>query len=358
MARDPRKQIRDRVEQLEEEIEQRLDSWTTIDSPKAFREMELEIASLSRKLQDGITGAILKHRLYAADFQARTSSAARSGGGYRSGGCRAVNVHLLGGGSVDVRVDYLKRKSRVRNGRKKRRTGKRGKGGSGLYPALVALGVAFGASPALIGEVTCQIADSDSFRTGLAALARRGIDLGHKPTLRLVNHMSHRTNSLRHEWLTRVSGPESSILADKRVVVATDGGRLRERRKTQKSRCQDGSYRHGFDAPWREPKMLVIYTIDAQGNPENEFRPIYDGTLGDCDAVFQMLGAYLEALGASAAKELLLFRGSPRSPWQWSRREHDSACSQPTTQRQRKILATKKCRRHAVVTQLSQGRSI
>lgn len=63
--------------------------------------------------------------------------------------------------------------------------------------------------------------------------------------------------------------------------------------------------------------MLVIYTIDEKGEVENEFRPVYDGTLGDCDEVFQMVGAYLEALGARDARELCVVGDG--AEWLWNR---------------------------------------
>lgn len=200
MPNDLREQINAAIEQLRQDVEQRLPSWSEMDSPMAFCEMELKMASFGRQVADGVSAAVLKHRLADDVVQAETSAAAHSFGEYRSGGRRWRTIRLYGGGTVRVEVEYLKPNKRGLPGRP-RGSGKRGKGGKGLYPALVALGIAFGASPALAKEVCCQSADSDSFRTGLAALKRRGIDLGHKPTHRLVNRIGARVNTLRHKWL-------------------------------------------------------------------------------------------------------------------------------------------------------------
>jgi hypothetical protein len=113
----------------------------------------------------------------------------------------------------------------------------------------------------------------------------------------------------------RESLPAEGVLAGKRVVVATDGGRIRERVRHAGRRRKNGH--HGFDAPWREPKLLVIYVVDAKGRVEQEFRPVYDGTLGDCDAVFAMLAGYLRALGAHQAKELMILGDGAK--WIWDR---------------------------------------
>jgi len=46
-----------------------------------------------------------------------------------------------------------------------------------------------------------------------------------------------------------------------------------------------------------DTKLLVIYTFGDDGKIEHTFRPIYDGTLGDCNTVFEMLVGYLAQQG-------------------------------------------------------------
>lgn len=315
MSSDLHEQLNAIIDEYRRNVEKKLDSWSAMDSPEAFQTMEREVAALSRQMSDSVTSAVLLNRLAAPGFQAQASAQARGSGRYRSGGRRSVRVRLLGGSTVRAVVEYLKPDRRGRRGRR-RGSGKRGKGGQGLYPALVALGVVCGASPALATEVCCQVADSDSLRSGRASLSRRGIDLGHKPTRQLVNRVGQQARHESREWLKRGGKEASRALAGKRVVVAVDGGRLRERQPRRAGRRRTSGH-HGFDAPWREPKMLVIYTIDEKGKVENEFRPVYDGTLGDCDEVFQMVGAYLEALGARDARELCVVGDG--AEWLWNR---------------------------------------
>ena len=222
---------------------------------------------------------------------------------------------LLGGTKTNLTgIQYLKPNRRNRPGRPRKG---RGKGGTGLYPVLVALGICFGVTPALAGDVCRQVADSDSVRTARTALAQRGIDLSQRATLRLANAFGHRAVEQRLQWLekARAHGKTRSILKGKRVVVTTDGGRIRERQE-RRGRRRDSGY-HSFDAPWREPKLLVIYVIDSHGNVDKTFRPIYDGTLDDCDAIFDMIARYLSALGAHEAKELILVGDGAK--WIWDR---------------------------------------
>lgn len=315
MSNDLRQKIDRIVAEFRNEIESNLTEWLKARTPADFRNMELDVAGRCRQLSDGITASILQETVADPFFKAETSIAARQATRLRHGGCRDVTVTLLGGSQVQLQnVEYLKPNRRKRKGRPRK---KRGKGGAGLYPVLVALGICFGVTPALAGEVCRQVADSDSVRAGRAALDRRGIDLGHKQTLRIVNAFSTRSVEQRNDWLQRAreNALKSGFLKDKRVVVCTDGGRLRERRY-KKGRRQANGHR-GYSAPWREPKQLVIYIIDEKGEVQHEFRPIYDGTMADCEGVFDMLVGYLRALGAHEARQLIITGDGAK--WIWDR---------------------------------------
>lgn len=309
-------QVARKIAAFQSSVESILPTWTNARTPAEFREVELAAAAECRALADELTGIVLKSIVADVEFQTEVSVAARQDGKLRLGARRGVTVTLLGGSQVHLEnLEYLKPNHRRR--RRGRPRSKRGPGGSGVYPCLAALGICFGVTSALACEICAQVADSDSVRAGRAALGRRGIDLGHKQTLRIVNAFSARAVAQREQWLqeARESRPTKGILAGKRVVVATDGGRIRERVRHVGRRRKNGH--HGFDAPWREPKLLVIYVVDAKGRVEQEFRPIYDGTLGDCDAVFAMLVGYLRAMGAHQAKQLMILGDGAK--WIWDR---------------------------------------
>jgi len=317
------------METIREAIKQKLAGfWTNVDSridtllavrdPIAFREAELEMHGLNRDLADEIMGSILMHVVADPSFQANASLAARQGGKFRHGGAREVDVTLLGGKQVRVKVEYVKPNRRGARPGRRRKVGKRGKGGAGFYPVLSALGIWFGVTPALGGEVCTQVADSDSVRAGRAALERRGIGLGHKRTLRIVNKYGGRAVEQRDQWLqrTRDDPPSRGVLHRKRVVIGTDGGRVRERLPNLRGRRLANGHRR-YEAPWREPKLLTIYVIGNDGTIEDSFQPVYDGTLGDADPVFDMLTGYLKALGIHEASQLIIVGDGAR--WIWDR---------------------------------------
>lgn len=285
------------------------------DAPDALMTAENGMAALAQELADDLTAKALKAKLSEPAFQAEATAAAYAGPiRYRSGGRRTVEITLRGGMVMDVAVPYLKPDRRGRPGRKRR---KRGKGGTGLYPTLAALGIWHGMTPALSEEICYHVTVCDSVRVARAMLARRDIDPGHKRTLRLVNHVGRRLVAQREHWLQaarRRPATTNGSLSGKRVVVATDGGRIRGR-LAKPGRPRDNGHR-SYETPWSEPKVLSIHIIGADGRIDRSFQPVYDATLGDCNATFDMILSYLRALGAQDAALLLLIGDGAH--WIWN----------------------------------------
>lgn len=312
-----REQVEAKVAQFGNDVSERLERWLAARDPIAFRAAEMEIASAARAVADDVTALVLREIVCGREIQEQASIAARQGGKFRHGGIREVAVTLLGGKEVRLNVEYVKPNRRGQPGRR-RMSGRRGKGGTGFYPVLAVLGIWFGVTPALAAEVCRQVADSDSVRAGRSALGRRGIELGHGRTLRIVNKSSARAVEQRGAWLrqARESPPVRGVLRGHRVVIATDGGRMRQRLPHARGRRLANGHRR-YEAPWREPKLLTIYVIGKDGTIEDSFRPVYDGTLGDADAVFDMLTGYLKALGAHEASQLIILGDGAK--WIWDR---------------------------------------
>lgn len=101
-------------------------------------------------------------------------------------------------------------------------------------------------------------------------------------------------------------------LADKRVLIGIDGGRTRTREWKAESESSYGE----FDTPWREPKMLVISTIDDKGKVDKKRLPIYDTSFGD-DELFAILKAYLQHLQINKAQSVQIVADG--AAWIWNR---------------------------------------
>jgi hypothetical protein len=235
----------------------------------------------------------------------------------RPRGWRRTPVQFLGGARLFVETPYCVRDLRARPGRT-RGSGRRGASGSGFYPVLEASGIAERATPALRSEVARQTVRGSSFEEARDALAERGIELDKKSVRSIALDVGARALEQRDARLS--AAREGHVFGDeldgKRIVVSVDGGRMRLREGGRRGRRGKRKHRR-YRTPWREPKLLAIYVIDKKGRKVADVPMIYDGTLGDADATFEILCAELRLRGAARAAEVILVGDG--APWIWSR---------------------------------------
>ena len=162
------------------------------------------------------------------------------------------------------------------------------------------MGVCDRTTPALASEVAQLAAALSSFEDAQARLRQMGVDMSIRRIANVAYHFAQRARS-RQE--VEGMGIEGS-LAGKRVVISTDGGRLRVRRNKRGKRTKKGRSRYRTD--WREPKLLVIYVVDEKGRIAQEFAPVMDGTLQGPDEVFRLIEFYLRELDDSRGQGSLV----------------------------------------------------
>ena len=102
-------------------------------------------------------------------------------------------------------------------------------------------------------------------------------------------------------------------LRGKRVIISTDGGRIRIR-EYQVQKNQAGTH-HKFETPWKEPKLFVITIIDENGKIERTELPIYDATFGEA-GLFRLLREYLKALNIKEVGEVQVIADG--ALWIWN----------------------------------------
>src|SRR5262249_7303555 len=103
--------------------------------------------------------------------------------------------------------------------------------------------------------------------------------------------------------------------AGRRVVISSDGGRIRLREPKRGPQTKKG--RRRYTGAWREPKVLIVYVVDAEGKREASFAPFIDATLHGPDAVFALLRAYLQRLEITKADQVVFLADG--APWFWKR---------------------------------------
>ena len=149
-------------------------------------------------------------------------------------------------------------------------------------------------------------------------LKRRGLEVDVSTLSRLALATAQSDISLRDAALAsarKVPLPSDGPLANKRVRASLDGGRVRTRKNKKGRKTHKG--RRRFDAPWREPRMLVIDILDEDGKTQTFNLPLYDVLIQDADAIFNLMIGYLRLLGAHLATEFIFIADG--ADWIWNR---------------------------------------
>lgn len=196
---------------------------------------------------------------------------------------RQVRLQVGLGACIQVRTPYFIKPPRGEG---------RGRGkGRGAYLGLEVLGIRGRCTPRWLDEVVELALLCPSLAVARQVLARRGVEMDIKRLRRLCQELGWWGLQQR----SRAAIGELPQEAGLRLVIAVDGGRLRQRcpKRGRKRRDQK---RQGYRGEWREPRQVVLYLMDAQGEVVESFPPLYDATLSDHEGVFWLLDNYLKAL--------------------------------------------------------------
>lgn len=295
----------DYVQQIQEaldELSQMQQSPQLVTDPEALEGLEREIRGRTDRLGSLLVGHHLQQSLDSADVQMEQDLlVSQWPKPLKSDGKVQVNIRTAQGETVAVWATYYRRKGQRRAGRRY----------AGVYAGLVLLGIYDRCTPALAAEVSLLAAMLGSLDEAQDVLANRGVELDTK-TVRLIAYRYGARARLEQQIETT---PFEERLSGRRVVISTDGGRLRLRETKRGPKTNKG--RRRYTGAWREPKVLIIYVVDAEGKRETSFAPVIDGTLKGPDAVFALLRSYLQRLDITQADQVLFIADG--APWIWKR---------------------------------------
>jgi hypothetical protein len=285
-----------------DELSQMQQSPQLVSKPEALEALEREIRGRTDRLGSLLVGHHLQQSLDAADLQMEQDLlVSQWPKPLKSAGKVKVNMRTVQGDTVAVWVPYYRRKGLRRAGRRY----------AGVYAGLVVLGIYDRCTPALAAEVSLLAAMLGSLDEAQDVLANRGVELDTK-TVRLIAYRYGARARLEQQIETT---PFEERVCGRRVVISTDGGRIRLRETKRGPKTQKG--RRRYTGAWREPKILIIYVVDAEGKREARFAPVMDGTLKGPDAVFALLRSYLQRLQITQADQVLFIADG--APWIWKR---------------------------------------
>ena len=293
-------EIEQELQEAKAEFEQWLAIGRSLGDATRLAQREREGKALTDRLQALATALELQRALAGGTLHEQERQLAKaSPKKIKSFGYRPVTVQFLGGLEVEVMARYWCRsQARADKGR-------------GSYFGLMLLGICDRTTPALAGEVAQLAAALSSFEDAQARLQQMGVKMSIRRIANVAYHFAQRARS-RQEM--EGMGIEGS-LAEKRVVISTDGGRLRVRKNKRGKKTKKGRSRYRTD--WREPKLLVIYVVNKEGRIDQEFAPVIDGTLRGPDEVFRLLEFYLRQLHIEQATEILFVADGAK--WIWLR---------------------------------------
>src|SRR5919109_25909 len=292
-----RQEVYGRLQGLEQERRR-------VHTPEGLEALEREIRGYTDQLGALLVEMHLQASLDGEEHQKKEEELIRAWPGrLRSDGYERVGIFTLGGVWITVRARYYCRAC-------DRRSGKRYKG---VYGGLVLLGIHEHCTPALAATVSAWSALLSSWAEVRQVLWEQGVRLDVKGVRRVAYRYAERARVVQQAG--QIALAEGDTVQGRRVVVSADGGRLRLRENKRGAKTNKGRTR--YRGAWREPKLFIIYVVDAHGKLEKSFAPLIDGHLQGPDALFQLLEGYLHSRVIDRADHLLFVADGAH--WLWNR---------------------------------------
>jgi hypothetical protein len=290
------------VESLISEMQQISANPINVHDADALEQLEIKIHAKMAVLADSISAIKLQEALNSNALNESEKNIIKTlPKKYKSMGRRAVKVRMLGGTLITVMVPYYHQKSDKKMGVRK-----------GFYPKLLLLGIHDRCTSAICSRISlfataaCSLEESKRLMETL---------YGFKLDIKTIRMIFKRFALRARACFDSGQMPLEDEFKGKRVVISTDGGRIRTRKNKRGNKTKKGRTRYRTD--WREPKLILIYVINADGEKDRKIPPIMDASLGGPDATFAMLLYYLKKLGVATADKLLFV--SDGAKWIWER---------------------------------------
>lgn len=300
--------LREHCEKLELQLQEALAALTSLsDSARVLttaaelETFEREVGQAADRVAGLVVGLALQFSVLTPDAQEQARALAKATSRMmKHHGWRAVGVRGTRGDAMTILSPYWSGK---KVGRARRATG--------IYGALARLGIEDRCTPLLAADVAQMAVVCGSFDEAALLLEQRGLELDPKTVRSITYRFAVRARLVRRSQEVAAG----TSLSGRRVIVGTDGGRIRIRRDKRGPKTTKGRTR--YSTHWREPKLLVIYVADERGEMDRTVASLIDGTLRGPDAVFALIEHYLSSLGVTEADAVVFVADG--APWIWRR---------------------------------------
>jgi RNase P/RNase MRP subunit p29 len=290
-----------KIQEAKEEIKLLEEEEIVFKDADQLQEFEQRARAAANKLVGLLSGLKVQESLGSDELKEEGLKLAKSHPKkMRNQGNREIEIIFSGGESVKIKSAYYSAKKPNRR-----------KPITGFYPGQVLLGIYQGCSPEFSSEISEMAVLANSLQEASKALIGRGIEL----SAEAVRAIAYRTAERAKLVNKSESFKFEESLKGKKVIVSTDGGRIRIRKDKRGKKTTKG--RNRYSTSWREPKLLIIYVAKEKGEMDRTIAPFIDGTLRGPDAVFRLLRYYLSKLEISKADKIVFVADA--APWIWKR---------------------------------------
>jgi hypothetical protein len=182
-------------------------------------------------------------------------------------GRRLVSIQTSRGAPVKVAAPYFSRKKKKD---KRKETKKIAYYANSFHPALLLVGVYGRCTPLLSSQISIQAAMLSAFEEISRVFKDKGMSIGINTIRRIAQRFASRAKLAQR--INTIALSDSS--GQRRVVVSSDGGRVRIRENKRGRRTKKG--RRRYHTSWKEPKLVIIYAVDSQGKMDHRFIPVIE----------------------------------------------------------------------------------
>ena len=150
-----------------------------------------------------------------------------------------------------------------------------------------------------------------SFKEASHVLKERGLKIDAKKIQEITKRYAQRIKIVKQHQDIEIA----ETLAGCRVIISTDGGRIRIRKNKRGPKTAKGRSR--YTTKWKEPKLLIIYTVNEKGEKERSFLPFIECKMKCPDAIFGLIKFYLLRLNIAKADKILFVADGARWICRW-----------------------------------------
>lgn len=295
--------LQQKVELLIEEILQIRNQEMKFTDSEGFESLEVKLQQKAKELADTVAGIKLQEHLESVENKTFEKELVKhQPKPMKYMGKRLINIRMLGGNIIPIIATYYHRKATLKKYHRAR----------GFYPGLLLAGIANHYSPALESLVSLLATASCSFaEAGHLIRETLGFTVDVKRIRSIIKRFAEKARSC--VALDKWDRPDD--FSGRIVAASTDGGRIRIRKNKRGKKTTKRRTRYTTD--WKEPKLIIVYVVDENGQKMRSTLPIMDATLNGPDETFALLVYYLKKLQVNLA-DLLLFI-SDGAKWIWER---------------------------------------